>query len=151
MELLDKKIQEAEPMAQQFCDKPGVLVVDDEYVVRMVVQLGLQRSGFEVWLASNGAEAIDLYRAHQEEIALVLLDVRMPGLNGFQTLDAMRELNPDVVACFMSGNTESYEPDGFVQRGAACFIAKPFRFDDLANTLRGLTQGVSADLLLAVR
>jgi CheY-like chemotaxis protein len=130
-------------------DKPGVLVVDDEHLVRSMVQLGLERNGFHVWLASGGREAIGLYRNHRDRIAVVLLDVRMPGLDGPQTLDALRELNPGVRACFMSGDTAAYEPEELRQRGAACVIAKPFHLEDLANVLRLLTQGVHAGPLSA--
>jgi CheY-like chemotaxis protein len=145
----DKKSRPAvaEPAVRQFRNKPGVLVVDDEHLVRIMVQLGLERNGFDVWLASNGQEAIDLYREHRENIAVVLLDVRMPGLDGPETLEVLHQMNPDVPACFMSGDTGAYEPDELVQRGAAYFIAKPFRLDDLANILGQLAHGVPADLL----
>lgn len=137
----------AEPMVRKHSEKHGVLVVDDEHLVRIMVQLGLERNGFDVWLAPNGREAIDLYRAHREDIAVVLLDVSMPGLDGPQTLDALRELDPHVLACFMSGASVAYRPDELVQRGAAYVIAKPFLLDDLANILRLLAHGVPADAL----
>jgi CheY-like chemotaxis protein len=124
--------------------RPGVLVVDDEHMVRALVQLGLERSGFDVWLASGGREAIQLYREHRDSIAVVLLDVRMPGLDGPQTLEALREMNPAVRACFMSGDMGAYGPEGQRQRGAACVVAKPFQLADLANVLRLVTQGAPA-------
>lgn len=138
---------EAEPTVRQLCDKLGVLVVDDEHLVRIMVQLGLERNGFDVWLAPNGREAIDLYRAHKEDIDVVLLDVCMPGLDGPATLAALRKSNPEVRACFMSGNTGSYEPDELVQRGAAHVIAKPFLLDDLANILRLVAHDLPTDLI----
>jgi DNA-binding response OmpR family regulator len=114
------------------------------------VQLGLERDGFDVWLASDGREAIPLYRTHRESIAVVLLDVHMPGLDGPATLDALRRLNPEVLVCFMSGDTGDYDPQELLQRGAARFIAKPFHINQLAYDLRLLMQGVPADLLLFV-
>jgi CheY-like chemotaxis protein len=114
------------PMVEQ----PGVLVVDDEHLVRIMVQLALERNGFDVWLASNGREAIQLYRRHRDRIDVVLLDVRMPGQDGPQTLDALRELNPQVIACFMSGDSGTYLPEELRQRGAAYIIAKPFHLDE---------------------
>jgi len=134
-------------MARQPCEKPGVLVVDEDHLVRIMVQLGLERNGFDVWLARNGRDAIDLYRRHTEEITVVLLDVRMPGLNGVQTLKALRELNPELPACFMIGDTDPYKPAELLQRGAAYVIAKPFLLDNLANIIRLITHGVSAELL----
>jgi len=144
MEPPNKQSQAAEPTVPQFRDKPGVLVVDDEHLVRIMVQLGLERNGFEVWLAANGREAIDLYRAHREDIAVVLLDLRMPDLDGPETLDALRELDPEVPACFMSSNTVAYERNELVRRGVAQVIAKPFLIADLVNMLRRLTQSVPA-------
>jgi CheY-like chemotaxis protein len=137
----------AEPPVRQLREKPGVLVADDEHIVRSILQLGLGRAGFEVWVAPNGRAAIDLYREHRENIAVVLLDVRMPGLDGPQTLDALRRLNPDVLACFMSGNTGVYDPEELLERGAASVIDKPFHLDQLVDILRLLAHDVSADLL----
>jgi len=117
-------------------EKPGILVVDDDHFVRAMVQMGLEQDGFEVWSTGSGQGAIDLYRNHKEHIAVVLLDVCMPGLDGPATLDRLRDLNCEIVACFMSGNTGIYEPEDLLRRGAARVIAKPFRLDDLANTLR---------------
>lgn len=138
---------EGEPTVQQPHDKPGVLVVDGEHLVRIMVQLGLERNGFEVWLASNGGEAIQLYRTHKERIRVVLLDVRLPVLDGPATLDALRHLNPEVLACFMSGDPGSFAGEDLRQRGAAYVIAKPFQLDHLACILRLLVQGVAAELL----
>lgn len=138
---------DGEPTAQLPREKPGVLVVDDDHLVRIMVQLGLERNGFDVWLACNGREAVDLYRAHRDSIGVVLLDVCMPGLDWPATLDALRQLNPEVLACFMSGGPGHYEPEDLRRRGAVCVIAKPFLLNELASTLRLLTHGVPADLL----
>jgi CheY-like chemotaxis protein len=144
------QVAEGEPTVQQLCNKPGVLVVDDDHLVRVMLQLGLERNGFDVWLAADGREAIDLYREHRESIAVVLLDVRMPGLDGPGTLDALREVNPAVLACFMSGGMGAHDPQELLRRGAASIIAKPFHIDQLTNNLRQLTQGVPAGLLPSV-
>jgi len=145
----DEKSQTAaaELTVGQPCEKFGVLVVDDEHMVRIMVQLGLERSGFDFWLARNGREVIDLYRRHTNEITVMLLEVRMPGMDGLQTLEVLRELNPEVLACFMSGDTVVYESEELLERGAANFIAKPFRLDDLANILRLMAHHVSADII----
>jgi CheY-like chemotaxis protein len=124
-----------------------VLVVDDDHLVRIMVQLGLERNGFNVWLASNGREAIRLYRTHRDRIAVVLIDVRMPGLDGPAAVDALRSLNPEVQICFMSGDTGDYGPEELRRHGAVHVIAKPFLVNELAKVLRLIAQGVSADLL----
>src|SRR5579883_1265425 len=71
----------------------GVLVVEDDDLVRRVVEMGLRQSEFDVWSALDGREAIELYRREREHVDVVLLDVRMPGLDGPEILDALRELN----------------------------------------------------------
>jgi CheY-like chemotaxis protein len=65
--------------------KPGILVVDDESAIRKVLGIVLSRHGFSVWTAAGGGEAVALFRQHQGSIGLVLLDVRMPGMDGPQT------------------------------------------------------------------
>ncbi len=127
---------EGEGAVRQSPGRPGVLVVDDEHLVRVMLQLGLERDGFQVWTATNGREAVELYREHRDEIAVVLLDVRMPGLDGPATLDALRQLSPEVRACFMTGDPGAYDPVGLRQRGAAHVVAKPFRLDRLVPVLR---------------
>lgn len=138
------QVAEDRPAVRRPQEKIGVLVVDDDHLVRALVQLALERSGFDVWLASNGREAIRLYGTHRDGIAVVLLDVLMPGLDGPETLDALRALNPEILACFMSGDTGVYHPEELRRRGAAQVIAKPFRVDQLADVLRQVTQAVPA-------
>ena len=136
-----------DPTVRPLSNKPGVLVVDDDHLVRIVVQLGLERNGFDVWLARNGRNAIDFYRKHKENIILVLLEVRMPCLDGCETLDALRELNPDLPACFMTDNVSDDELEELLKRRHTYIIAKPFLLDDLANIVRRLAPGMPADLL----
>jgi CheY-like chemotaxis protein len=65
----------------------------------------------------------------------VLLDVRMPGQDGPQTLAALRHVAPDVLACFMSGDMVGYQPEELREGGARFVFAKPFSLEDLAQTL----------------
>ena len=115
--------------------KYGLLVADDEGEVRDVLNDGLQREGFSVWLAADGQEALDLYRNHCETIDVVLLDVRMPGLDGPQTLAALQEITPQVRCCFMSGYLGSYSEENLRDLGAARVFAKPFRLAEVAHVL----------------
>ena len=142
----NKQATAAAPTVLNPGEKPGVLVVDDEHMVRIMVRRDLERNGFDVWLARNGREAIALYRRHVEEIAVVLLDVCMPGMDGLETLSVLRELNPEVQACFMSSESGTYQPETLLHHGAAYVISKPFRLDDLASILRIVAPHVSADL-----
>lgn len=64
----------------------------------------------------------------------------MPALDGPQTLAELRRVDPGVVACFMSGDTESYEPESLARLGSGHPFAKPFRLEELAGVLRSLTR-----------
>src|SRR4051794_9080352 len=105
----------------------GVLVADDEEAVCRVLEVGMRGHGFTVWLAADGREAVDLYCEHRDGIDLVLLDVQMPNLDGPGTLTALREINPPVRCCFMTGDPGRYTEEMLVDLGAIAVFWKPFR------------------------
>lgn len=137
----------AESAAPPVTERIGVLVVDDDNLVRIMVQLGLERHGFDVWQASNRREASCLYQEHRDRITVVLLDVRRPGLDGPATMDVLRKHNPAVPFCFMSGETGGGLSEELSKQEAVYFIAKPFLIDHLANVLRLIARGVPANQL----
>ena len=114
----------------------GVLVVDDEPVVLCLLKVFLPRMGFNVWTADNGKAALALYEQRAGEIDLVLLDVRMPVLDGPQTLHELRRLDPDVKCCFMSGYTGQYTTESLQQLGSLAVFEKPFDLDAMGRMLR---------------
>lgn len=113
----------------------GILVVDDEGGVRGLLKIGLRQQGFTVWLAADGQEALDLYRQHGAAIDVVLLDVRMPGQDGPETLAALQELNPRIRCCFMSGDLGKHATASLLKLGAAAVLPKPFRLAEIAQVL----------------
>jgi CheY-like chemotaxis protein len=114
---------------------PGILIVDDEPVLRELLRVLCAGRGFAVHVASSGLDAVDLYRRHQDAVALVLLDVCMPGMDGPQTLAELRLINPAVRACFMSGFAGDYSPEDLRSRGALRLFDKPFQVTTLADEL----------------
>jgi DNA-binding response OmpR family regulator len=117
----------------------GILVVDDEALVRALLEAFLQRNGFTAWFAADGKEALDLYGQHAARIDLVLMDVCMPGLDGKQTLAALQDHDPAVRCCFMSGGTGPYTRDDLLGQGALDLLCKPFALGDLLAKLRQWT------------
>jgi CheY-like chemotaxis protein len=115
--------------------RPGVLVADDMGLILTLLKFALEAHGFDVWLAVDGDDALDLYRRNRAEIDLVVLDVQMPGLDGPHTLSAIRRLAPDVLACFMTGDPGPYTRDDLLSCGAARVFDKPFEPAELARTL----------------
>jgi CheY-like chemotaxis protein len=121
--------------SEEAVGRPGILVVDDTEAVRSVLAMGLEHHGFAVWSANSGRHAFQLYREHRAEIAVVLLDVSMPGLNGPDTLFALQQLNPAVRCCFLSGDTGAYTEKDLLQLGALMVLQKPFQLGLLAQLL----------------
>jgi len=130
-------------------DKVGVLVVDDDDLVRFFLKDGLEQNGFNVWLAPNGPRAVDLYKRLGGRIDVVLLDVLMPGLDGLGTLQLLRKVDPTVPACFMTGDTGDYEVGELIRCGASQVISKPFKLGLLTEILRKLANGYKADGAIA--
>jgi DNA-binding response OmpR family regulator len=117
-------------------DPIGVLVVDDDDHVRNFLALWLRLQGFSVWAADGAEEALKSYRRQGDAITLVLLDVHMPGLDGSHLLGALKQLDPQVRCCFMSGDLGWYTEEGLLQLGAERVFMKPFSPADLVQHLR---------------
>jgi len=102
---------------------PGglLLVVDDDDLVREVVATVLRSEGFEVRTAGSGAAALEAIRS--EAFHLVLMDVQMPGMDGWTALATLRERGCDTPVVMMSGYATEAEA---LHRGAAGFLSKPF-------------------------
>jgi len=118
---------------------PCVLVVDDEAMVRTLLEVALRRAGLEVLSAEGGSSAVRLFEEHRGRIGCVLLDVRMPGLDGPQTLRALRRLDPDVVFCFMTGYPGEHTVAELLALGPARLFDKPFPIDEVVRAVRELT------------
>jgi CheY-like chemotaxis protein len=115
-----------------------ILVIDDEYDIRLVAQAGLRAAGMTVVTADGGAAGVDA--ARRERPDAILLDVMMPGMDGYETFAALKadaELSP-IPVVFLTAK----DPGGAQAReraeGAAGFITKPFLPLELANLLRSL-------------
>jgi CheY-like chemotaxis protein len=115
----------------------GILIVDDEDTIRRVISRRFQMEGFRVWEAPSGAEAVELFQVFQDEIQGVLLDVCMPGLDGPETLQRIRAINPRVLACFLTGYSDKYTDDDLLQRGATeVFLKGDVDWDLVMDTFR---------------
>jgi CheY-like chemotaxis protein len=116
----------------------GVLVADDEPVVRYLLEVVLRREGLRVWSAADGGQAVALYRSHPGAVGVALLDVLMPGTDGPHALAAIQKLCPDVRCCFMAGGMAPYTEEALLQMGAARVFRKPLAAADVLGTVRRL-------------
>ena len=114
----------------------AVLVVDDEEAVRGLAQSMLTQMGFQVLVASDGVEALQVVQAEARRVRLVLLDLTMPRMDGEETLNALRALNPKLPIILTSGYNEPAASEGTTPRGANGFIQKPYLFDQLSEIVR---------------
>jgi CheY-like chemotaxis protein len=147
-----KRSQTAEKDPWASPRKPGILIADDMGLILTLLKFELEPRGFTVWLAVDGDDALDLYRQNRAEIDLVLLDVQMPGLDGPHTLAALQRLELDVLACFMTGNSEAYTEEELHARGAAYVFKKPFQAYVVAECLKDIVNGsVSTKLPKEIR
>ncbi len=112
-----------------------MLIVDDEPSVRLVVARLVERLGFATVQASDGTAGVDLFRAHADSIACVLLDVSMPVMGGAQVLQMMRAIRPDIPVVLMSGYAGEDLADRFAQLQPSGFLYKPFNITELKACL----------------
>lgn len=112
-----------------------ILIVDDEASMIQMASAVLESGGYKVIAARDGVAAIALYSQHRDEIAAVLLDMMMPGLDGVQTLDELRRINPDVSVIACSGLRTAQREAEVRDHGAKLFIPKPYTEEQLFHAL----------------
>ena len=115
---------------------PKILVAEDERDIRDLIGFTLRFAGFEVLLAGNGIEAIE--KAPLEQPDLIILDVRMPKMTGYEACRQLKE-NPATSAIpivFLSAKGQEDEIQQGLASGALEYIVKPFAPDDLADQVR---------------
>jgi PAS domain S-box-containing protein len=122
------------PLGQGEC----VMVVDDEATIREVTRSTLERFGYQVVLASDGAEALALYAQRRAEIAVVITDMMMPVLDGVTTIHALRRINPEVKIIAASGLMTDTQNRAALEAGAAEILEKPYTADAILLGLNRL-------------
>ena len=106
-----------------------ILVIDDQFGIRMLLQEVLEREGYNVYAAANGGEALALVQAHGPD--LVLLDMKIPGMDGLEILTAMRKIVPEQRVVMMTAYGELDLVREAAVLGALGHFTKPFDIDEL--------------------
>jgi PAS domain S-box-containing protein len=109
----------------------GILLVDDEALIREMGQALLEEHGYQVYLAEDGQEALEVYEREREHISLVILDVVMPTMGGKETLQNLIKAHPNIKVLISSGFHQDESSDSFIKLGARGFIQKPYRTQEL--------------------
>ena len=116
--------------------KTSILVVDDEYTVRNVLNLALQHLGYDVTIASSGLEAVAKYQERGQPFDLVLLDMLMPQMSGESTFNRLKEIDPQVKVLIISGYASEESIKAVLKGGGLGFIQKPFTIEALAQRIQ---------------
>ena len=110
-----------------------VLAVDDDPMILELLTEVLTPKGYEVVTAQNGGEALMLLEASAVDV--VLLDVRMPGVDGMSALRRIRALQPALPVIMLTGNVDAAVGRATLQHGAFDYVTKPVDFDHLVRVL----------------
>jgi two-component system CheB/CheR fusion protein len=120
-----------------------VLVVDDEEAILKLTRFMLEKAGYQVLVAENGAVALDIFRRDPGQIVAVLLDMTMPVMSGAETLKRLREIKPDVPVALTSGFAEREALARFPVKTVEVFVQKPYK---AAHLLEKINQIVAESI-----
>jgi CheY-like chemotaxis protein len=113
-----------------------VLLVEDKKAVRNMAKAILERLGFEVYTANNGLEAVKRFRANLDRIILVITDLTMPHMNGWETLIALRRLKSDIPVILVSGYNEKQAMTLDHEEQPQAFLHKPYHIKTLKSAIQ---------------
>ncbi|TXT49831.1 MAG: response regulator containing a CheY-like receiver domain and an HD-GYP domain [Spirochaetes bacterium] len=114
----------------------SILVIDDDPAIRKVLSLGLERLGYEVILAQNGQEGIDLLEKQKWEPDIILLDIRMPVLTGREALPRIRAMKPLTPVIMLTAYNDLATGLEMMKSGAFDYLVKPTRLEQISETIQ---------------
>jgi PAS domain S-box-containing protein len=119
--------------------KPSlILVIDDEEMIRTLASKILEQSGYNVVTAQNGLEGIEQYKKYKDKIDAVVLDMIMPEMDGNKCLEEIIAINPNAKIIIASGFYKNSTQASLVEKGACCFIKKPYSSKQLLEKLESV-------------
>jgi len=119
---------------------PQILVVDDEVIIRDLLNDVLIDQKYDILLAKDGSEGLELYTKHQKSIDLVLLDIIMPGMSGKEVFEKIREMDSNAKVIITSGYSKQQITESLMASGANGFLPKPFNIDKLLGLIKALVE-----------
>ena len=115
--------------------RPGsILVIDDEEIMREILEALLSREGYEVRLAANATEGLEMARSVPFDAAI--LDMMMPGMDGISALDEIKKIDDDLPVLMITAFASVENAIAAMKRGAYDYITKPFKNDEVLVVLR---------------
>ena len=112
----------------------NIMIVDDQYGIRILLNEVLQKEGYETFQAANGAQALEI--AKNNKLDLVLLDMKIPGMDGIEILKRLKEYDSSIAVIIMTAYGELDMIQKANDLGALSHFAKPFDIVDIRNTVK---------------
>jgi PAS domain S-box-containing protein len=113
-----------------------LLLVEDETLLLDMLQIFLESNGYTVLIAEDGEDAVNVYKQHAHEIALVISDMGLPKLTGVAEFEKLKEINPDVKIIFASGYFEPNSKAKLENAGVKGFLQKPYVIEEVLSSIR---------------
>lgn len=120
--------------------KTKILLVEDEDAIRKFIKINLEREGYEVYEAGTGEEGIEI--ADSEDIKIVVLDVMLPGIDGFKVCETLRKKYKDLGIIMLTAKAEDYDKIMGLQYGTDDYMTKPFNPTELTLRIKSLERRV---------
>ncbi|MEH7118320.1 response regulator [Neobacillus vireti] len=114
--------------------KEKILIVDDQFGIRILLNEVFQKEGYQTFQAANGVQALEIVTKHQPD--LVLLDMKIPGMDGIEILKRMKVIDPEIRVIIMTAYGELDMIQEAKDLGALTHFAKPFDIDDIRAAVR---------------
>jgi len=121
-----------------------ILVCEDETSIREFVVINLKRAGYEVVEAGSGEEAVEKYDAEQGGVDIALLDIMLPGMDGFAVCRELRQRSETMGIIMLTARTQEMEKVGGLMMGADDYVTKPFSPSELVARVDALYRRVTA-------
>jgi PAS domain S-box-containing protein len=125
-----------EPVTSRATGNETVLLAEDEVIVAELLSVLLREAGFQVMSCADGREAVETFQKYREKIDVVLLDYRMPELNGIEVFNSIHRTEPDLPVILMSGNIAGAEIRDLEARGIREVLRKPCSGSDVLHSVR---------------
>lgn len=120
-----------------------ILVVEDEESIRKFVKINLERSGFTVFEAPTGEEGVEI--AAREEIDIVVLDVMLPGMDGFEVCKTLRDNYPSLGIIMLTAKSQDIDKITGLEYGTDDYMTKPFNPTELVLRVKSLARRLEVD------
>jgi two-component system alkaline phosphatase synthesis response regulator PhoP len=123
-------------MSEDKYKRSRILLVEDEENLAVGLEYNLTEEGYDVKWAKNGKEAVNFYES--EKFELVILDIMLPYINGFEIAERIRNSDPRMPILMLTAKTESADRIKGLEKGADDYLTKPFHLDELLLRVKGM-------------